>query len=239
MLRLIFSLFFFLNIATLYSQESNIDDPYLILSKSHDQKLFATLGSLKIKNDLIKKIDIKISELDIDAEHKLNKRNELINQADFLIRKHLYNNNWFPIIWMPVFRSILSAEEADEISNHFETEVGNLQKNIIDLQVIFEPLQWIILINNKIDTQSVDLKKEFKVIQDAWWERAPSTSPVSGNNKEILKLAKKISNSHEAIKFAGGVAGKNYVKTIAVEGIGAIEQYFNKTSQLITEELNL
>ena len=105
--------------------------------------------------------------------------------------------------------------------------------------MIFEPLQWIILINNKIDTQSADLKKEFKVIQDAWWKRAPSTSPVSGNNKEILKIAKKISNSHEAIKFAGGVAGKNYVKTIAVEGIGAIEQYFNETSQLITEELNL
>ena len=56
MLRLIFSLFFFLNIASLYSQESNIDDPYLILSKSHDQKLFATLGSLKVKNDLIKKL---------------------------------------------------------------------------------------------------------------------------------------------------------------------------------------
>ena len=44
------------------------------------------------------------------------------------------------------------------------------------------------------------------------------------NNKEIVKIAK-ISNSHEAIKFAGGVAGKNYVKTIAVEGIGAIEEY--------------
>ena len=142
-------------------------------------------------------------------------------------------------IWTPVFRSILSAEEADEISNHFETEIGKLQKNIIDLQIIFEPLQWIILINNKIDTQSADLIKEFKVIQNAWWSRAPSTSPVSGNNKEILKIAKKISNSHEAIKFAGGVAGKNYVKTIAVEGIGAIEQYFNETSQLIIEELNL
>ena len=134
---------------------------------------------------------------------------------------------------------MLFRSEADEISNHFETEVGNLQKNIIDLQVIFEPLQWIILINNKIDTQSADLKKEFKVIQDAWWERAPSTSPVSGNNKEILKIAKKISNSHEAIKFAGGASGKNYVNTIAVEGIGAIEHYFNETSQLITEELNL
>ena len=131
MLRLIFSLFFFLNIASLYSQESNIDDPYLILSKSHDQKLFATLGSLKVKNDLIKKIDLKISKLDINAEQKLNKRNELINQADLLIRKHLYNDKWFPIIWMPVFRSILSAEEADEISNHFETEVGNLKKILL------------------------------------------------------------------------------------------------------------
>ena len=81
MLRLIFSLFFFLNIASLYSQESNVDDPYLILSKSHDQKLFATLGSLKVKNDLIKKIDLKISKLDINTEQKLNKRNELINQG--------------------------------------------------------------------------------------------------------------------------------------------------------------
>ena len=169
MLKLFFSLVFFLNITSLYSQDSNIDDPYFILSKSHDQKLFATLGSLKIKNDLIKKIDIELSKLDLNNEKKLNRRNELINQADLLIKKHLYNDNWFPIIWMPVFRSILSAEEADEISNHFETEVGNLQKNIIDLQVIFEPLQWIILINNKIDTQSADLKKEFKVIQDAWW----------------------------------------------------------------------
>ena len=239
MLKLFFLLVFFLNITSLYSQDSNIDDPYFILSKSHDQKLFATLGSLKIKNDLIKKIDIELSKLDLNNEKKLNRRKQLINKANLLIIKYLYKDNWFPKIWTPVFRSILSAEEADEISNHFETEIGKLQKNIIDLQVIFEPLQWIILINNKIDTQSDDLIKEFKVIQNAWWARAPSTSPVSGNNKEILKIAKKISNSHEAIKFAGGVAGKNYVKTIAVEGIGAIEQYFNETSQLIIEELNL
>ena len=63
MLKLFFSLVFFLNITSLYSQDSNIDDPYFILSKSHDQKLFATLGSLKIKNDLIKKIDIELSKL--------------------------------------------------------------------------------------------------------------------------------------------------------------------------------
>ena len=239
MLKLFFSLVFFINISFLYSQDSSTEDPYFILSKSHDQKLFATLGSLKIKNDLIKTIDIKLSKLDLDNEQKQHKRNQLIKRVDLLIMKHLYTDNWFPKIWAPIFKSILSAEEADEISNHFETEIGNLQKNIIDLQVIFEPLQWIILINNKIDTQSADLKTEFKIIQDAWWSRAPSTSPISGNNKEILKVAKKISNSHEAIKFAGGVAGKNYVKTIAVEGIGAIEQYFNETSQLITKEINL
>ena len=148
------------------------------------------------------------------APEWLEAEKELTTILDHQIGILVRDPTWFNTALYDLFVERLSAEEADEIANHFQTNAGNIQREIIDMSMIAETLQLAYTISRTIKPNIQGSEREYDELQRVWWSARP-TFAVRAN----------IYKDPAVRRFAGQETGRKYGRMIAMQGIGAIMEY--------------
>ena len=120
------------------------------LAASHDPSIVIGVGRVYVKQTALLKARAVIAEqgaLPASAESGTHSspsgrwRNDaLMADVDPEIAREIEDPAWFRAAWGGAAASVLDAEEADEIANHFATEGGALQRQVIELLLVGETL---------------------------------------------------------------------------------------------------
>jgi len=138
----------------------------------------------------------------------------LIKILDRIIDTKIKNPNWVHNALYQAILNGITLEEVEAISAHFQTDVGSMQRQIIDMSIIAETLQLAYTISRTIDIHLKGSEREYKNLQQVWWERKPEF----GVNKKIY--------ADPAVReFAGQETGRKYGRLISMQGIGGMMSY--------------
>ncbi len=106
-----------------FSQVDLKEDAVRRVAQAHDPAIFVATGALYLKQEALRAMRGKSLSPEVEGEV-----NHLIDTA-------VRDAAWFHAGWAHAIDKYLSAEEADEIAAHFDTEGGKLQRRVIELVI--------------------------------------------------------------------------------------------------------
>ena len=201
------------------------------LVQSHDPSIFVATGALYLKQEAIRANGSKPLSAAAQVE------------VDRLIDANVRDPAWFYAGLSGAADRYLSAEEADEIATHFDTEGGQLQRRVIELAV-GEVLMNVYTFTDRIDYR---LKGSSRELQDLQYAVGPMrgtcacpTSRDIGNLQPVtdaraIQVAQDLSVYPGTVKFASGGAGVKYVKILMMQGIESMTTHFEVVAKQIRQ----
>jgi len=138
---------------------------------------------------------------------------ELAAVIDAVIARGIEDPAWLREAWAGVSAPILNAEEADYIAQHFATEGGALQRQVIEMLIVGETLMAYYTFTDRLRYDMRGSEREVVALQTVWWEREP------------FKLHD-FTAYPEAMRFAGTDPGVKYCKMLAIQGIETINAHY-------------
>jgi hypothetical protein len=138
---------------------------------------------------------------------------ELTGVIDAVIARGIEDPAWLRAAWGSVSANILDAEEADFIAQHFATEGGAMQRQVIEMLVVGETLMAYYTFTDRLHYDVRGSEREVVALQTVWWEREP------------FKL-KDFTAYPDAMRFAGTNPGVKYCKMLAIQGIETINAHY-------------
>ncbi|MFN0315395.1 MAG: hypothetical protein ACKVQA_10195 [Burkholderiales bacterium] len=107
-----------------YAQEEDLKaDAVRRVVQAHDPAIFVSTGALYLKQEAIRSAGGKPLSPAALAE------------VDRIIDAQVRDPAWFYAAWGAAIGRYMTAEEADEIAVHFNTEVGQLQRHVMELAI--------------------------------------------------------------------------------------------------------
>jgi hypothetical protein len=201
------------------------------LVRSHDPSIFVATGALYLKQEAIRANGGKPLSPGVLAE------------VDRLIDANVRDPAWFYAGLSGAADRFLSAEEADEIATHFDTEGGQLQRRVIELAV-GEVLMNVYTFTDRIDYRVKGSSRELQDLQSAVGPmRGTCACPTPrdiDNLKPVadgraIQVAQDLSVYPGTVKFASGGAGVKYVKILMMQGIESMTAHFEAVAKQIRE----
>ncbi len=194
------------------------------LATKHDPAMPVAIGALVVKQAGLIKARHLLHEYGQEfklgdnwnpkAEEWQEAEKVFIEIIDSRISTILKDPVWFEDALFNLLIGRITAEEADEIARHFESPVGIVQREIIDMSMIAETLQLAYTISRTIKPGISGSEQEYKDLQKVWWERRPA-----------FAARENIYQDPAVRRFAGQETGRKYGRIIAMQGIGAIMTY--------------
>jgi hypothetical protein len=113
------------------------------LVESHDATLSVYIGRVYVKQAALRAarellaergqaMGLGKSEWNIDAAEWQGAEHELTQGVDHIIQTEVANPTWVKEAWSGLTSQLLNGEEADEIAVHFQSEGGQLQRQVIE-----------------------------------------------------------------------------------------------------------
>jgi hypothetical protein len=215
-----------------HAQEEDLKaDAVRRVVQAHDPAIFVTTGALYLKQEAIRAAGGKPLTASVLAE------------VDRIIDAQVRDPKWLYAAWGAAISQHMSAEEADEIAVHFNTEVGQLQRHVMEL-AIGEVLMSTYTFTNKIDHRLAASARELEDVQRAVGTmrgtcNCPTQREVQdlervANNRQPLSI-RDLSSEPAAVKFAGGGVGVKYLKMLMIQGIGSVINHFESVAKQIRE----
>ena len=200
--------------------------------QAHDPSLFVATGALYLKQEAIRAAGGRALSPELEAE------------VEQIIDAGVRDPAWFRAVLHDVIAPVLSAEEADEIATHFDTEGGRLQRRTVELAV-GEVLETTYTFTNKIDYRLAAFsKRELADLHSAAGSmRGTCNCPTPKEREEMQRAssgaqpeeATDLSKYPDAVKFASSGAGLKYMKTLTIQGIAAMHAHFDSVAKQIRE----
>jgi hypothetical protein len=200
--------------------------------QAHDPAMFVATGALYLKQEAIRANKGKALSPELDAE------------VEGIIDARVRDPAWFRETLSAVMAPALSAEEADEIATHFATEGGQLQRHTVELAV-GEILTNTYTFTDKIDYRLAPFsKREMDDIHRAAGPmRGTCNCPTPKELEEMRRVAngrplegaRDLSANPDAVKFASSGVGVKYMKILSLQGIAAMNAYFDSVAKQIRE----
>ena len=194
------------------------------LAASHDPSIVIGVGRVYVKQTALLKARAVIAEQGRAAglgrewnaqqpEWQMAER-RLMADVDPEIAREIEDPAWFRAAWGGAAASVLDAEEADEIANHFATEGGALQRQVIELLLVGETLVANYTFTDRIRYDVKGSEHEMELLQNSWW--------VS-DHRRIYDFTP----YPNAIHFASQDPGVKYCKMLAIQGIDVVNKHFD------------
>ena len=212
--------------------QSSKDEALQRVARAHDPAMFVATGALYLKQEALRANKGKALPPDLDAE------------VEGVIDARVRDPAWFRETLVAVMAPVLSAEEADEIATHFATQGGQYQRRTMDLAV-GEILTNTYTFTDKIDYRLASLsKREMDDIHRAAGPmRGTCNCPTPKELEEMRRVAngrpiegvQDLSANPDAVKFASSGVGVKYMKILSLQGIAAMNAYFDSVAKQIRE----
>jgi hypothetical protein len=138
---------------------------------------------------------------------------ELISVVDQVIAVEIENPAWLWAAWAEQSARVLNAEEADYIAQHFATESGALQRQVIEMLIVGETVMAYYTFTDRLRYGMRGSERELAALQTVWWDREPFKQHDFTENQA-------------AMRFASSDAGVKYCKMLAIQGIEAINAHY-------------
>lgn len=198
------------------------------LVHQHDPSIFVATGALYLKQEAVR------------AAGGRPLPPALLGEVDRLLDQEVRGDPaWFYDGLAAAIGPRLSAEAADEIASHFDTDVGRRQRRTVE-QVLGEVLMNIYTFTNRIDYRIPESAAELAALQAAVgphrgtcncptpWERE-HPQPVAANAQPTG--TEDLSHDPAAVRFASGGAGVAYVKILMIQGLESMTSHFEDTAR--------
>jgi hypothetical protein len=130
--------------------------------------------------------------------------------VDQIIQTKVANPAWVKEAWSGLTSQLLNGEEADEIAVHFQTEGGQLQRQVIEWFVGELTLQTYTF-TDRLKYGVPGSEQEMRDLQVVTYER-------KGRFPRIYDL----SGYPDAVRFASSGPGVKYVKMMVMQGVNAV-----------------
>jgi hypothetical protein len=202
------------------------------LAAVHDPAIPIAIGRVYIKQVGLAAIDRVLAER--GAADKLGDqwnaqapewraaRAELTSVVDGVIASAVEDPAWLRQAWGKASAAILNAEEADFIAQHFTTEGGALQRNVIEMLIVGETLLAYYTFTDRVRYDVPGSEHEVSALQTLYWQREP------------FKLHD-FTRYPDAVRFAGTDPGVKYCKMLAIQGIEGINAHYAAVARQVDE----
>ncbi|MEO8006771.1 MAG: hypothetical protein ABI771_17775 [Betaproteobacteria bacterium] len=227
-----FFLLFFLIPVLAQAQQDPKSEALQRVVQAHDPAMFVATGALYLKQEAIRANKGKALSPDLDAE------------VESIIDARVRDPAWFRETLSAVMAPMLSTEEADEIATHFATEGGQVQRRTVELAV-GEILTNTYSFTDKIDYRLAPYsKREMDDLHRAAGPmRGTCNCPTPKELEEMRRVAngrpldgvQDLSANPDAVKFASSGVGVKYMKIMSLQGIAAMNAYFDSVAKQIRE----
>lgn len=227
-----FFLLCYLMPAFAHAEQDSKSEALRRVAQAHDPAMFVATGALYLKQEALRANKGKALPPDVDAE------------VEGIIDARVRDPAWFRETLVAVMTPTLSAEEADEIATHFATEGGQLQRRTVELAV-GEILTNTYTFTDKIDYRLAALsKREMDDMHRAAGPmRGTCNCPTPKEQEELQRVAngrpversQDLSANPDAVKFASSGVGVKYMKILSLQGIAAMNAYFDSVAKQIRE----
>lgn len=214
------------------AQQDSKSEALQRVAQAHDPAMFVATGALYLKQEAIRANKGKALSPELDAE------------VEAIIDARVRDPVWFRETLVAVMAPVLSAEEADEIATHFATEGGQFQRRTVELAV-GEILTNTYTFTDKIDYRLASFsKREMDDIHRAAGPmRGTCNCPTPKELEEMRRVAngrplegvRDLSANPDAVKFASSGVGVKYMKILSLQGIAAMNAYFDSVAKQIRE----
>jgi hypothetical protein len=228
----IFFLLCYLIPAFAQAEQDPKNDALQRVAQAHDPAMFVATGALYLKQEAIRANKGKALPPELDAE------------VEGIIDARVRDPAWFRAALISVMAPALSAEEADEIATHFATEGGQFQRRTVELAV-GEILTNTYTFTDKIDYRLAPFsKREMDDMHRAAGPmRGTCNCPTPKELEEMRRVAngrplegvRDLSTNPDAVKFASSGVGVKYMKILSLQGIAAMNAYFDSVAKQIRE----
>jgi hypothetical protein len=138
---------------------------------------------------------------------------DLAGVVDAVIARGIEDPAWLREAWSETSARVLNAEEADFIAQHFATEGGGQQRQVIEMLIVGETLMAYYTFTDRLHYNVRGSEREIAALQTVWWEREPFA-------------LKDFTAYPDAMRFAGADPGVKYCKMLAIQGIEAINAHY-------------
>src|SRR5690349_17925664 len=193
------------------------------LAASHDPAIPVALGRVYVKQTgLIPaqrmladrgRVERLGSEWGPQAPEWQGAQAELDQIIDGVIAAGIENPAWLRETWAQASAGVLSAEEADYIAQHFATEGGARQRQVIEMLIVGETLMAYYTFTDRLRYDVPGAQRELEQLQTVWWAREP------------FKL-QDFTGDPGSMRFASSEAGVKYCKMLAIQGIEGINAHY-------------
>lgn len=133
---------------------------------------------------------------------------ELLLGMDDLVQRKVASGKWVQEAWSELIAQTLSAEEADEVAVHFQTEGGQLQRRVIEWFVGELTLQTYTF-TDRLKYGVPGSEREMRDLQEITYAR-------------IFRGIQDFTEYPNAMRFASKDPGVKYMKMMVMQGVHAV-----------------
>lgn len=199
------------------------------LVESHDAALSVYIGRVYVKQaalaaarDLLAQkgqaAGLSRTAWTLEAPEWQAAEHEMMQGVDQIIKVEVADPAWVKEAWSVLADKTLNAEEADEIAVHFESEGGQLQRQVIEWFVGELTLQTYTF-TNRLKYGVPGSEQEMRDLQIVTYERKGRFPPIYD-----------LSKYPNAMRFATRDPGVRYFKMMVMQGVNAVHVYLEKSA---------
>lgn len=142
----------------------------------------------------------------------------LMQDVDALIERKVARGAWVQEAWSQLISQTLNAEEADEIAVHFQSEGGQLQRQVIEWFVGELTLQTYTF-TDRLKYGVPGSEQEMKDLQVVTYERKDRFPPIYD-----------LTSYPNAVRFASIDPGVKYFKMMVIQGVHAVHVHLEQVA---------
>jgi hypothetical protein len=227
-------LMFFLSAAAADDEEAlNKQDAVSRVANSHDAALSVNIGRVYVKQvALLTARDILAErgraaglgrEWNLDAPEWRSAEGEFLEGIDGLIQSDVANPVWVKEAWSELISQTLKGEEADEIAVHFQTEGGQLQRQVIEWFVGELTLQTYTF-TDRLRYGVPGSEQEMRDLQVITYERRARFPRIYD-----------LTRYPNAVRFASTGPGVKYFKMMVMQGVHAVHVHLEAVADQVRQ----
>ena len=142
---------------------------------------------------------------------------DLMQGVDDLVQREVASGAWVQQAWSRLIAETLSAEEADEIAVHFQTEGGRLQRRVIEWFVGELTLQTYTF-TDRLKYGVPGSEREMRDLQEITYAR-------------IFRGIQDFTEYPNAMRFASKDPGVKYMKMMVMQGVHAVHLHLEALAE--------
>ena len=199
------------------------------LVSSHDTALSVGIGRVYVKQAALnaardvltergRAAGLQPREWNLQTAQWQAAERELMQGVDEVIQRKVANNVWVRQAWSELIAQTLNAEQADEIAVHFQSEGGQLQRQVIEWFVGELTLQTYTF-TDRLKYGVPGSEQEMKDLQVVTYERKERFPPIYD-----------LTSYPDAMRFASTDPGVKYFKMMVMQGVHAVHEHLEQVA---------